>query len=197
MAKKQKEFSAKEVAVEMKEFFIKNVYDLVDYNIANIQCLIVPDKKMKATIWAANRWVKWWDKSSEALGEISEAELDVVFKEAKDKGEDPHVVIMKKYIPKLYEEKVKYDEFDQEITNIINNDESLWNQIRQTVIPLYEKSQYFEQWKTRWKKVSLKFDPVEMTAKTTKLMKNQKDEIVSSEIFRLENYPEGYFLEVD
>ncbi len=86
----------------------------------------------------------------------------------------------------------------KKIEDMVNNDAAYWTKLREEVIPLYDKSPNYEQWKKRWKSVELFYDPVGLDVTTTEIFTNKVtgEKTRGAEISR-RNIPEGIVIRVD
>lgn len=177
------------VANEIKTYISDKKFDLVDYSYANIETYPPPDCDNYPEIRKfCSQWAKFFDEAEAATVDATEEPGEVTFSEVLDK-----------YSPDLADGLKAFDKATQSIEWLVNRDEKFWTELRGIVLPLYEKSPYYEQWKdARWKTISLSYDPTPLEVKTTQMWTNQRTgERIRGEEIRSTEYPAGLVVKVN
>lgn len=182
------DFNLEAAAEELKSFIELKKFDMVDYSLINMECYPPNDKKICPELTTfANQWQIFLDNADEALNDIDEEPGQVSFKD-----------VLAKYKPELLEGLELFDAKTEALCNLVNSDKKYWENLRATIVPLYEKSPYYEQWKERWQSISIAYDPTPLEVKTTQMWTNQSTgERVRGEVVRTTEYPEGFIVKIN
>lgn len=137
-------------AEEFKKFLWEKKMDLIDYGYTNIDCWPPVDDEVNypEIMSFRNQW--------EAVFDYADSVID-------DDGNGFPESTAKEYEAVLL--KVQEE---------INADPAFWVKLRAAVMPLYNKSKHYDEWKKRWKKVKLFYDPIAQTVTTTGMLTNKK-----------------------
>jgi len=158
-------FDMKKMAAEIKKYIESKKFDLVDYSYVEIECYPPQDEKdFPETTKFSAQWQKFHDDCDAALNDVSEEPGEISYKE-----------VLAKYSPELLRGLEEYDKATNAVAEIVNSDHEFWNKIRDIVLPLYEKSPYYKEWKDkRWRTISLSYDPIPLEVKTTQMWTNPR-----------------------
>jgi hypothetical protein len=175
-------------AKEIEKYLESKKFDLIDFGYVQIECYPPSDSDEYPEIRKFSKaWADFFDKSDEALTAMPDDLL----------GKMKFSEVLTKFDPNLAEDLAVYDKLADEVAKTVNDDAAFWCKLRDAVIPLYEKSPHYEQWKQRWKAISLAYDPMGMDVKTTQMWTNKKTgERIRGEVLRTTSYPPGFILKV-
>lgn len=170
---KKIECDFKIAAEEVKKFLDSKKFDLIDYGYVDIECYPPVDPKEYPHLCA--------------LRDEWEAMFDYADKVTQDDGSG------------FPEDRAKcLEEKCNKIGEIVNEDREYWDKLRAIVIPLYEKSPHFEDWKQRWQSIEFVYDPIGMDVTTTQMWTNKETgERIRGEVVRSTSYPAGFIVRVN
>jgi hypothetical protein len=180
---------ARRAAAEIKRLLDEKAFDLIDYGMARIQCFPPPNdpKKFPEIFKLSAKWLKFYDDSEKAVVNLPDEVLEKM----------TYAQAMEKLDPGLAKTLEECDAATAQIADLVNKDETFWESLRAKVIPLYEKHPKFDEWKDRWKKITLGFDPDGFEVVTTQMYTNQKTgERIRGEVVKRTPYPAGFVVEV-
>lgn len=183
------DFDTKAMAEEIKKFVEAKKFDLVDYSYTEIECYPPEDEKnYPETTKFASQWKQFLDDTDDALNEVEEEPGEVSFKE-----------VLAKYNPSLLVGLEEFDKATNAVSEIVNADAEFWNKLREIVLPLYEKSPYYKEWReNRWRAISIAYDPTPLEVKTTQMWTNSRTgERIRGEELRTTSYPAGFIVKVN
>lgn len=170
---KKVELDFKIAAEEVKKYLDSKKFDLVDYGYVDIECYPPVDPKDYPHIYALRE------------------EFEAMFDHADAVTQDDGTGFPEERAAAL-EEKCK------QIGELVNADEVFWEKLRAVIIPLYEKSPHYAEWKTRWKSIDFVYDPIGMDVTTTQMWTNQDTgERIRGEVVRTTTYPAGFIVRVN
>lgn len=160
-------------ANECQRFLDRRKFDLVDYSFINIECYPPPTD---STTPELNKFAKLWEAVFDHADKVTIGNNGEGF---------PHELV------KTFDVKTK------EIEATVNSNQEYWDELRGIIMPLYAKSGYFEDWKKRWTKIELFYDPIGMDVTTTEMFTNKKSgERIRGELTRATNLPPGFVIRV-
>lgn len=161
-------------AAECKAYLEKKKFDLVDYSFVNIECYPPPDSDEYPLLKSfAAKWTEVFDYADRVV----EDDAGTGF---------PHLLVAD------FETKTK------EIEAAVNSDTEFWTALRSVVLPLYEKSKFYEEWKRRWNKIDLFYDPIGLEATTTEIFTNKETgERIRGDVKRTTRYDAGFVIRID
>jgi hypothetical protein len=164
----------KKAAEECKKYLDFKKLDLVDFGLANIECYVPPkDDDYPELKEFAKQWKSFFNYAETlVIGDRGEGFPNDLAKEFEDKN--------------------------MEIEKLVNSDSKYWDNIRSTIIPLYERSPVFSDWQKRWNSIMFFYDPIEMNAKVEKAHKDpETGEVVKTEVVSETLYPESFVIRID
>ncbi len=182
------EIDIEKAASEIKKFLESKKFDLVDYSYVNIEAYPPPnDHNYPELKKFSEQWAAFFEEADAVLNDVNEEPGQATFQE-----------VLAKYSPTLGEDLALFDNMTSALADAVNSDKAFWNNLREIVLPLYEKSPYYEEWKNnRWKAISLSYDPTPLEVKTTQMWTNQETgERIRGEVVRTSEYPAGFVMKV-
>ena len=186
------------MADEIKHFLDSKKFDLVDYSYPTMECYPPPNSEQypETTKFAA-LWAAFFEEADKAFAHLDLPEEDHETDSEEIPGKVTLEDMLKKYSPTLAEDIGQFDELTDKVAEAVNQDVAFWTQLREIILPLYEKSQYYEQWTQRWKAIDLSYDPTPLEVKTTRMWTDPKtNERIRGEILRSTVYPAGFVVKV-
>lgn len=183
------EVDIEKAATEMKAFIDAKKFDMVDYSYVNIEVYPPHDEEKYPELCKfSKQWSSFFDEAEKALESSTETPGDLTFTQ-----------ILAKYSPDLAAGLELFDAKTAQVAAIVNADQQFWEKIRGIVLPLYEKSAYYEQWKdARWKSVDISYDPTPLEVVTTQMWTNKKTgERIRGEKIRTSEYPAGFVVRIN
>ena len=160
------------VAENVKAYINRDKLNQVDYDYKNIEMYPSPeDEELKEIAQFSAQFSAVFDFADSITGKKGENFPDGLVKQ--------------------FEEKIA------EIAGLVNDDKAFWEELRAEVVPLYERSEEYEYWKTRWKSISLFYDPVGMDVVVTKRFTNaETGKVVKREPISKRSLPSGLAIKV-
>ena len=176
------------MAAEIKTYLDSKKFDLVDYSYVEIECYPPNSEDFPETAKFSKQWQKFLDDADAVLNDVPEEPGETSFKD-----------VLAKYSPNLLVGLEAFDSATNAVAAAVNEDKQYWKTLQEIVLPLYEKSQYYEQWKAeRWKGISLSYDPTGLEVKTTQMWTNTRTgERIRGEELRTTEYPAGFVIKVN
>jgi hypothetical protein len=161
-------------AVECKKYLDSKKFDLIDYSLVNIECYPPSDSEEYPVL---NKFASDWNAAFDYAESVTVDDQGTGFPEE---------------IIEAFEAKTK------EIAATVNSDADFWTTLRSIVLPLYDKSKFYDEWKRRWQKVEIFFDPIGLEATTTEIFTNKETgERIRGDVVRSTQYNSGFVIRID
>lgn len=175
------------VATEIKKFMDVKKFDSVDYSYTNIEVYPPPESDDYPEIKLFSKiWSDFFKEADKVLMDSAEEPGNVTFKEVLDK-----------YSPELATALNDLDEITAKVAEAVNSDRKFWDNLREIVLPLYERNAYYEDWKKRWNSIALAYDPTPLEAKTTQMWTNKETgERIRGDVVSSTVYPAGFVVKI-
>jgi hypothetical protein len=159
-------------AEDVKTYILRDKFNQVDYDYKTIEMYPPPgDEELEELSYFAKQFSSVFDFADEVTG--------------KDGENFPEDLINK------YEDKIS------EVARLVNADKEFWAALREEVVPLYEKSDEYDYWKTRWVSISMFYDPVGMDVVVTKRFTNaDTGKVVKREPVSKRSLPAGFAVKI-
>lgn len=166
------DFDMDKIVEEFKRYFDGKKMDLVDYSYVNIQAYPPPKDPAYPEM---GKFAAQWERLFEYADETYESE----------EGFPEELV-------------ARFEEATREIARRVNEDKAFWEKIRGEIIPLYDKSPYYDEWKKRWAKIEIFYYPEELAVKVTKRFRNKATGELSQggEVITEKVMPPGFVINV-
>lgn len=175
------------MAEEIKKFIQAKKFDCVDYGYTQIEIYPPNSEDYPETRKFSAQWAEFFDNAEKALALCTEEPGEITFGE-----------VLAKYSPNMDGDLEAFDEQTAAVASAVNSDAKFWEDLRGVVLPLYEKSPYYDEWKTRWKSVSISYDPTSLDVVTTQMWTNKKTgERTRGEKIRATEYPAGFIVKIN
>ena len=165
------------VAEELKKFIDEKKMDLVDWGVVKIECYPPPDSDdYPETRKFSAQWLAAFDYGEKVI----------------DTEGFPEDIIQ------------EFEKTNARIQAAVNADTEYWAKLRETVIPLYDRSKDYDKWQQRWKAIH-KFwfypEPLTITTKRGTVRKKKAtgeviERIMEDEPFRTTTYPAGLVVNI-
>lgn len=181
--------NAEKCAEEIKSFIEKKKFDCVDYSYINIE-IYPPDSEDYPEIRKfSNQWKKFLDEADSA---VDTQQID------EEPGQISYADLLKKYSPEVAPALAEFDKTTNAVADLVNNDKAFWDHLRDVILPLYEKSPYYQTWQDeRWKAIALSYDPTALDVKTTEMWTNSKTgERIRGDVKSTTIYPAGFIVKI-
>jgi len=182
--------NTEKAAAEVKRFLEAKKFDLIDYSYVNIEAYPPSDDNNYPELKKfCTQWNAFFEEADKVLNnpDVAEEPGQATFKE-----------VLGKYSPTLAEDLAEFDNATSAVADLVNKDKEYWDKLREIVLPLYEKSPYYNEWKdNRWKAISLTYDPTPLEVRTTQMWTNQETgERIRGEVVRTTEYPAGFIMKI-
>lgn len=168
------EVNIEAAVAELKKYLDEKKFDLVDYSLVNIECYPPSDSDEYPELKSfAAQWTAAFDYAEKVT--------------VNDNGEGFPEDVIEKFETKTHE-----------IMDALNSDTAYWTELRSIILPLYEKSKFFSDWKRRWQKAEVFYDPIGLEATTTEIFTNKKTgERIRGDVVRSTEYKPGFVIKID
>lgn len=177
----------KKVADEMKRYIESKKFDLIDYGYVNVECYPPNSDEYPETKKFAALWFDFFEDAEKALATVEDEPGQITFKD-----------VLAKYSPSLADDLEVFDKKTNEVTAAINHDTVFWETLRSVVLPLYERSPHYNDWKEkRWKSVAVSYDPTPLEVRTTQMWTHKKTgERIRGDVLSKTEYPAGFVVKI-
>lgn len=190
MSRIRPDVDSRNAADEIKRFLDSKKFDLVDYSYVNIEAYPPPnDDDYPELKRFSAQWAAFFDEADKVLNNP-----DII----EEPGQSSFIEVLGKYSPTMAQDLAEFDDATSHVAELVNTDQEYWSNLRQIILPLYEKSPYYNEWKgNRWKAISLSYDPTPLEVRTTQMWTNKETgERIRGELLRTTEYPAGFILKV-
>lgn len=175
------------MADEIKEFVDKKKFDMIDYSLVNIEAYPPNSDEYPETKKFSDQWAAFFEEAEKALADTEDEPGKITFS-----------AVLEKHSPELAKSLAEFDNATAAVAAAVNSDSVFWEKLRGTVLPLYEKSTYYEQWKERWRSISIAYDPTPLQVVTTQMYTNKKTgERIRGDVLRTTEYPAGFTVKIN
>lgn len=190
------EIDTQKMATEVEQFLDKKKFDLVDYSYPAVlqnqrtprpECYLPPlSEEYPETMKMSKQWLDFFDAIGGPINAAPEEPGDTTLEK-----------MLEKYCPELAIEYTWLNQLVSEVLEKINKDTKFWETLRAAILPLYDKSREYDNWKERWNSLELIYDPTPLGVKTTQMWTNKKTgERTRGEVIRKTELPAGFVIKI-
>jgi len=189
-------------AEELKKFIDVNKFNLIDFGIEDLQCYPPPDDSKDYPHFKklSSLYAEMQPEIDKVIEAIPDEDLPTEADDEEEGGQKQRLAnALREYAPELAQKVDSIEQSLEEIVASINADDAFWMKIREQVIPIYEKSPVYEEWKNRWRRIAeIVYDSCPLTAQTTVIWNNpETGERKRGDTISNNTQPAGFIVAID
>jgi hypothetical protein len=166
------EVDVEKAAAEVKALIDREKMNHVDYSVDRIEIYPAPkDENLPELCAFAAQWEEVFAHGDLVTGEDGER--------------FPHASV------------ARFEEALSRVSLVVNADSAFWKRIHEEIVPLYDRASDYDEWKKRWLRAKIWYDPVAINIQTTRVERVKgSGEERSREPFSKRTLPPGFVVSI-